>query len=384
MNTESVLLFFDVVVYASSLLLSIFGWQRFLLFIDKHYFRKKSKRNTWIFFVAGFLSPYLLLYIVHPLYYPFAEFLGVNQGGVGFHLNEFATGILVTGPTEEFSKFLVFYLVARYFKTFHEPKDAMIQCATVALGFAVNENIIYANDYGAYNMAIRSLLCIAGHMIFTSIIGYFYGLLCYYRLSHRGIHPERLALLAILPAGFIHGMYNFIQIYGAYLSILAVLIGTLIVFRMYEHLVNASPYRRYLAKEANQGISEIKNSLSFHGKNSYLLKRLGLYHIPLKKYSEALVYLNQSIEINPRDKIARIDKAIAHFGNGEKDKGENQLQYHKQTLDKYHLTIGKDIKEYVKDPELKAVLLARVTPVEKVAPTKPEMPAPVRNVKKKG
>ncbi len=380
---DSVYLFFDVLVYGSSLLLSIFGWQRFLLSIDKHYTLKKSKRNIWIFFAAGFLSPLILIFIVYPIFEPFAGFLGLNQPNNTPKLNQFAKGILLTGPTEELTKFLVFFLISKILKTFHEPKDAMIQCATVALGFAVNENIYYANDYGAYNMALRSIFCISAHMVFSGIIGYFYGLLSFYRLSHNGIHPERLALLGILPAGFLHGFSIYMIFFNEYLSYIFDALSIVLAYRLYIHLQHLSPYRRYRAREAEKGIGEIHHSLSLHPKNSFLLKRMGLYHLPLRKYSEALGYLDKSIQINPKDKIARIYKAIAHIGNGEKEKGESQLLTHRDTIEKHHITLKKDIKEYITDPALKIDLMAKFTPEVKVSNEKSDGPAPIRKLKKK-
>jgi RsiW-degrading membrane proteinase PrsW (M82 family) len=379
---ESLLLFLDVVVYASALIFSVFGWQRFLLTIDKHYYLKRSKRNIWIFFVAGLVSPFPI-HLMHPIWYIVASFLGVDQNGVGKGLSEFAYGIMVTGPMEELVKFSFFFAIAKIFKTFHEPKDAMLQCATVALGFSVTENIIYANDYGAYNMAYRSILCSVGHMVYTSIVGYFYGLLSYNKLSHRGIHPERLAFLAILPAAFLHGTYNFFTQYGLYYGIFVDLIGMVIVYRLYTHLLHLSPYRKFKRHEAKEGIETIKKSLRYHENNSFLLKRLGLFHFPLQKYSEALNILNDSLKHNPKDKITAVYKAVAYFGLGEKEKGEDQLRAHQPTIDKHHKSLKQDIKEYITDPALKAELMVRFEPTKKEPAPKAVEQISIRKQKKK-
>ncbi len=380
---DTIWLLLDVVVYATALILSVFGWQRFLLSADKHYHRKKAKRNTWIFFLAGMISPYSL-YLLHPIWYPLARILGVDQEGVGYWLNEFAYGIMVTGPTEELVKFLFFFVISKYLKTFHEPKDAMLQCATVALGFSVSENILYASDYGAYNMAYRSIMCSAGHMIFTSVVGYFYGLLSYHRLSYKGVHPERLAFLAILPAGFLHGIYNYSAQYGDYYGLLVDLIGGLIVYRMYLHLLHLSPYRKFKRHEAKEGIETIKRSLTYNAKNSFLLKRLGLFHFPLQKYGEALDIFNDSIKHNPKDKITAIYKGIAYFGLGEREKGEDQLIANQSTIDKHHKSLKQDIKDYITDPTLKAELIVRFEPTKKEPTKRPEAPISIRKLKKKG
>jgi RsiW-degrading membrane proteinase PrsW (M82 family) len=116
--------------------------------------------------------------------------------------------ILVTGPVEETAKFLTFLLVVSKIRAPRDHFDHLILGALVSLGFALVENISYIAIYGWDVILTRSILSVPGHMVYGFIWSLVYGWL---RLDPK-VHAVQVIpytiLYGLLPAAFLHGLYN--------------------------------------------------------------------------------------------------------------------------------------------------------------------------------
>ncbi|MBU2524262.1 PrsW family intramembrane metalloprotease [Patescibacteria group bacterium] len=165
----------------------------------------KSKKNLLIVFVLGvFLSTGIVIGIqflwiyYHPGTYFYREiaaavtdflldqtFIGnldINRDAFRVSAILAIMGIMV-GVLEEFFKWSVLLVIDRNKFQITSINDALRYSLASALGFAFAENIIYfwrsieAGEFGNLfaQVVLRSTLTVAGHLIFSGIAGYFYG-----------------------------------------------------------------------------------------------------------------------------------------------------------------------------------------------------------------
>jgi len=104
---------------------------------------------------------------------------------------------------EEFFKWSVLVLFCLRLKEFDEPMDGMVYGATVSLGFAMFENIIYVIDGGLVVALMRSITAVPAHAFTGAIMGYFIG--------QTLIYPDKkikyFCLALFLPI-LLHGLYD--------------------------------------------------------------------------------------------------------------------------------------------------------------------------------
>ena len=115
---------------------------------------------------------------------------------------------------EEFSKWLMAYLIGYKSDEFDEIYDSIVYAVFVSLGFALFENLLYV--FGDKNLLtnvfvgiFRGVLSVPGHACYGLYMGYFLSLakIC----SHRGrpdLEKKFLALSIIVPS-ILHGIYDY-------------------------------------------------------------------------------------------------------------------------------------------------------------------------------
>ncbi len=114
--------------------------------------------------------------------------------------------------TEEILKFIVVMAVALHTRANEEPIDAMIYCATVALGFAAVENTLFILgplSNGAVSQAIvtgnmRFIGATLVHVVSSSFIGFTLG----YAFYHRYIAKSLAAIVGLAGAIALHAAFN--------------------------------------------------------------------------------------------------------------------------------------------------------------------------------
>ena len=112
--------------------------------------------------ILGFTSvTFLHLYY---LLFPVNDFEIVSQ---------FEKWFYVVGFREEFSKFLAFLLLMKWFLKSEKPHPIsyMYYSAFVGLGFAIEENMVYMQKYGEFILEIRNFTSVLAHMFFGMFCG---------------------------------------------------------------------------------------------------------------------------------------------------------------------------------------------------------------------
>ncbi|MCK9857382.1 glutamic-type intramembrane protease PrsW [Paenibacillus sp. ATY16] len=111
---------------------------------------------------------------------------------------------------EEFLKWFVLYHMIYNHTEFDEPYDGIVYAASISLGFATLENVLYAIYSPATfgTLLMRALLPVSGHALFGVMMGYYVGKAKFATSSKRNIY---LAISLGLPL-LLHGTYDYIMI----------------------------------------------------------------------------------------------------------------------------------------------------------------------------
>jgi RsiW-degrading membrane proteinase PrsW (M82 family) len=118
---------------------------------------------------------------------------------------------VVVALVEESFKFLGLMLVAYPRDAFDEPYDGIMYAASVSLGFAAIENVLYTFDKGLGVGLLRAFTAVPGHAMMGVVMGYFVGLAKFKQDSGvKGVYM----VLGLLFATLIHGAYDFFLMYN--------------------------------------------------------------------------------------------------------------------------------------------------------------------------
>lgn len=109
---------------------------------------------------------------------------------------------LVVGFSEEGSKFLGAWSLARHRREFDEPVDGIVYGAASALGFAAVENIKYfaAGRLGGTLVVARAFMSVPAHMFFGAVWGY--------AMGQKLVRKKTSVLLYFLLAATFHGAFD--------------------------------------------------------------------------------------------------------------------------------------------------------------------------------
>ncbi|WP_428908957.1 glutamic-type intramembrane protease PrsW [Niallia sp. Krafla_26] len=116
-----------------------------------------------------------------------------------------ADAFLSTSLLEEFFKwFLVYYIAYLHFH-FDEPYDGIVYGASVSLGFATTENILYLIGNGLEFAIGRALLPVSSHAMFGVIMGYYLG-----KAKFSSTVKGKWLFLSLFIPFLLHGIYDYI------------------------------------------------------------------------------------------------------------------------------------------------------------------------------
>jgi len=170
-------------------------------------------RTASLYFCMGVLST-ILVNAVHYMFPNWDEPMSKNM-----MIALFATAFVKVGALEEMSKFSMFKLTDWYRnkKMVDHPSSIMFYAMSISCGFAVSENILYAQIYGGDVLLIRSFSSVLVHMICGLMLGYFVALGRIDNDSPKNmlssIHPRFRMMChtfaGICAATFYHGLYDF-------------------------------------------------------------------------------------------------------------------------------------------------------------------------------
>lgn len=122
----------------------------------------------------------------------------------------FVSSFVHSAFVEEFLKWFVLYHVIYNHMEFDEPYDGIVYAASISLGFATLENVLYAvySPSSVGTLIMRALLPVSGHALFGVMMGYYLGKAKFEKTSKSKLF---LAISFALPFA-LHGLYDWIII----------------------------------------------------------------------------------------------------------------------------------------------------------------------------
>ncbi len=293
------------------------AWNVLLLVVDPHRKEKKSTRSLLVSFLWG-LSSIVIVSILYALAPNLTNTIGSER------LAEFLDQVLVVGPVEEFSKFIVFFLICWRLRPVQEPLDGMLHAAMVALAFSAVENVKYGAVYFPELVIFRALLSTPGHLSYAAVWGFTYVALIYANPARRR-RDYVVVFFSIFPAALIHGFSNFLMTLGSAFVVLfdlAVLTAAVVVLAV---LRKASPFHAFRLGESAAALSRIELGLSARQDSYPLLIRSSLARAALGDYTGAQVGLEKCLDIRAGDVFCHALSAAVLVLQGQTEKGESML-----------------------------------------------------------
>ena len=117
-----------------------------------------------------------------------------------------ANAFISTSLLEEFFKWFILYFTIFQHEHFNEPYDGIVYGASVSLGFATVENILYLFANGIEFALGRALLPVSSHALFGVIMGYYLGKGKFSLTNEK----NKWVFFSFLIPFLLHGLYDFI------------------------------------------------------------------------------------------------------------------------------------------------------------------------------
>lgn len=118
--------------------------------------------------------------------------------------NEFLSNVVFSSGLEEFFKWLILLLLIYRHIEFEDAYDGILYGASVSLGFATVENILYLLTYGTDIAILRALLPVSSHALFGVVLGYYFGQA---KFAEKEKQNKYLLFALLAPFG-LHFIYN--------------------------------------------------------------------------------------------------------------------------------------------------------------------------------
>ncbi|WP_342600845.1 glutamic-type intramembrane protease PrsW [Psychrobacillus sp. FSL H8-0483] len=130
----------------------------------------------------------------------------------------FIRNALFSSTLEEFFKWLALLVAIYKHVEFDDPYDGILYGASVSLGFATVENILFLLNFGMHDAFMRALLPVSSHALFGVVMGYYLG-----RAKFSTLNKSRYEITYALAAPLVlHIIYNSILIFTGFELILMV------------------------------------------------------------------------------------------------------------------------------------------------------------------
>ncbi len=126
---------------------------------------------------------------------------------------------LLVAPVEEAVKLLTVLLFVWRNRNFNQRNDGIVYTGTVAIGFAMAENVLYVLDRGWIIGVFRAVTSIPTHTFTGVLMGYFVGAAKF--APTRAVRVRRLST-GFLIAWLFHGAYNTFALSGTAAALLVV------------------------------------------------------------------------------------------------------------------------------------------------------------------
>lgn len=168
------------------------GLALFSYFYLRKQIAREPSRTLFHTFIYGAIMTFPILFIQHV----FEE--------ENIFSNVFVRNVIFTSGLEEFFKWLVLLIAIYRHVEFKDAYDGILYGASVSLGFATVENILYLFTYGTEIAFMRALLPVSSHALFGVVMGYYFG-----KAKFAPESKKKLFLfLALLAPYTLHFIYN--------------------------------------------------------------------------------------------------------------------------------------------------------------------------------
>lgn len=168
------------------------GLALFSYFYLRKQIAKEPSRTLFHTFIYGAMMTFPILFIQH-----------VFEEEQMFE-NIFFRNVVFTSGLEEFFKWLILLLTIYRHVEFEDAYDGILYGASISLGFATVENILYLFTYGTDIAFMRALLPVSSHALFGVVMGYYVGKAKFATKENKKL----LLFLAFIAPYSLHFIYN--------------------------------------------------------------------------------------------------------------------------------------------------------------------------------
>lgn len=257
-------------------------WLRWLWRMDIYARDKHLRKAVPVFFGVGLLSGPLsmLFYSINPY----------ATTAIGFVSPDAQYYFAVVGPSEELAKFLIFLALSKLLRSIREPVDAVLQGASVGLGFAIVENLLYGLHVDQVTLLFRSYYSVTDHMAWSALSAFSYGAVVYWYERERRPIKWGLVILGVSTSGFLHGLSDYFVMtswttfFLSFVMDVAIVVGLMLALQDSRKL---SPYYAYPFSEWKKAIRNLDYGIGKDPANWILYQRRGMYLLRAREFYQA-------------------------------------------------------------------------------------------------
>lgn len=168
------------------------GLALFSYFYLRKQIAKEPSRTLFHTFMYGAIMTFPILFIQH-VFEEEAIFSRI-----------FIRDVMFTSGLEEFFKWFVLLIAIYRHVEFKDAYDGILYGASISLGFATVENVLYLLTYGTDIAFMRALLPVSSHALFGVVMGYYIGKAKFATTPNK----NKLLLFAFIAPYSLHFIYN--------------------------------------------------------------------------------------------------------------------------------------------------------------------------------
>ena len=181
------------------------------------------------------------------------------EGTLGYAVTN---AFLVAALCEEICKYFFLRIGAWNHREFGYRFDGIVYGVSVAVGFAVLENILYVAQYGFYTALVRAVMAVPLHAFCGVFMGIFFG--AAKQAQVQGRSTIKFKLLALIVPMLIHGVYDTLAFVGTTPASIV-----LLAFVVLMYIVSIRVIRRFSKDDWKSGFYPDTQPLSAGGFGTY-------------------------------------------------------------------------------------------------------------------
>ncbi|SDH39657.1 glutamic-type intramembrane protease PrsW [Alteribacillus bidgolensis] len=163
------------------------------------YLRNEYESNILLQVLRTFIIGALLVFPIMVLQYAL-EAEGVLR-------SEWLHAFLGAAGLEEFFKWFLLFFTIYKFVSFHSRYEGIVYGASISLGFASAENVIYLMATGIDYAIGRALLSVSSHALFGVVMGYYIGCA---QIASTKVKKVIWMIFSLIVPLVLHGLYDLI------------------------------------------------------------------------------------------------------------------------------------------------------------------------------